>query len=87
MSHGETLKLDFRCQGQGCAAKLSCRRFLYGQEAKNSAVPFAAIDARLANYGGWRCDGFLPRGTAATEPDNADLCDGPLAGPSERTPG
>ena len=50
-------KLDYRCNGNGCAAAHQCRRFLSGPESKNSPIPFAAFDMRDTV----KCDGFLVR--------------------------
>lgn len=51
-------KLDYRCRAIGCAKGNHCRRFLTGDAAKNSSVPFAAYDTRRDTVS---CDGFLPR--------------------------
>lgn len=51
-------KLDYRCRAIGCTQGNHCRRFLTGDAAKNSAVPFAAFDTRRDTVA---CDGFLPR--------------------------
>lgn len=50
-------KLDFRCNGNGCAKAFQCRRFLTWPYSKNSPVPFAAFDMRDTVEG----DGFLLR--------------------------
>lgn len=53
----QSLKLDYRCNGNYCLQATKCRRFLSGPEAKNSPVPFAAFDMRDTVD----CDGFLLR--------------------------
>lgn len=51
-------KLDYRCRAIGCTQGNHCRRFITGDAAKNSAVPFAAFDTRRDTVA---CDGFMPR--------------------------
>lgn len=51
------MKLDYRCRGTGCATAYHCRRFLPGDAAKTSTLPFAAFDMRDTV----ECDGHLPR--------------------------
>ena len=57
-------KLDYRCRAIGCTQGNHCRRFITGDAAKNSAVPFAAFDTRRDidqdQFAGGRY-GFLPR--------------------------
>jgi len=54
-----TSKLTHRCKAEGCEYPNECRRYMTGDAAKHSAVPYAAFDVRDTPEG--QCDGFLPR--------------------------